>query len=262
MNRKQVVVGAGSLLSGILASSCCWLPLALVALGAGASTVGAAAGLIDRFRLVFAVAAVGLLAVAYYLVYFRGAKATGRAAGADDCCALQATNQAPDAACSCCGQKGKLVPHETVRALVRESLRASVREGSHVLCPNPACAQVYTSPDGGRLMREDLATRVGYKEQAAPHLVCYCFGHSVEAIEDELRKTGVTTIPDRIREEIRTRRCACDRKNPQGTCCLGNVNRAVKDAQDRLAGRSREPLAAPVVQCAPPPELHEDHGGC
>jgi hypothetical protein len=138
-----------------------------------------------------------------------------------------------------------------------------VRDGDYVLCLNPGCAQVYTGPDGASpYVKSDLTVRVGYKEQDAPHLVCYCFEHSVEGIERDLRGVGKTTIPERIKSEVQAGNCACDVKNPQGTCCLGNVNRALKEAQQRIAGQSTVPIGAPAAQCAPPPLVEEEHEDC
>jgi hypothetical protein len=63
--------------------------------------------------------------------------------------------------------------------------------------------------------------------------VCYCFGYSVEAVQNEVRTQGVS----RILEDIKAR-CAkglsdCERNNPQGTCCLGNVQRLVQEVGGR-----------------------------
>lgn len=279
MEKRQVVAGAGGVLAAVVASSCCWLPLALLAVGAGATAVGAVTSMIEKFRPLFAVAAIGFLGAAWYFTYFRRPRAAA-GKGAEDCCAVTPKEElkssagdaccsvapeggAKEALCSCCGQKGKRVSSITVAALVLGPLKSEVREGDYILCLNPGCAQVYTGSDGARsFVKSDLAVRVGYKEQDGPHLVCYCFDHSVEEVEAELRASGRTTIPERIKAEVKAGRCACDVKNPQGTCCLGNVNRAMKEAQDRIAGRETAPVGAPAVQCAPPPAAEENHEDC
>lgn len=279
MERKQVLTGAGSVLAAVVASSCCWLPLLLLGVGAGATAVGTVTNTIERFRPIFAVLAIGFLGAAWYFTYFRRpVRAAGQsgdaccamepkvqitAASTEACCAALPEKDSAETLCSCCHEKGKRVPASTVRALVREPLRSQVREGDYVLCLNPGCAQVYTGLDGvGSFAKSDLAVRVGYKEQEGPHLVCYCFDHSVEEIEDQLRGTGKSAVPESIKAEVKAGRCACEIKNPQGTCCLGNVNRAVREAQDRIAGRPAAPVGAPAVQCAPPPSLDENHEDC
>ncbi|MFN3486596.1 MAG: putative iron-sulfur cluster-binding metallochaperone [Planctomycetota bacterium] len=270
METKQILTGVGSGVAALVASACCWLPLVLLAIGAGATAVGTVTNAIETFRPVFAVVALGFLGAAWYFTYFRrpvrastagaeaccteGLDAVPEAKGAvstEGCCATKMQEKAQEALCSCCTWKGKRVPASTVRALVRADLRDRVRDGDYVLCLNPGCAQVYTGPAGARpFVKSDLTVRVGYKETDGPHLVCYCFEHSVEDIEKELRTAGKTTIPERIRIEVKDGHCECEVKNPQGTCCLGNVNRAVKEAEARIAG-GIELKVAPVVQCGP-----------
>jgi hypothetical protein len=271
--KKQILAGVGSVAAGILASACCWLPLLFLAAGVSATAVGAFANTIEALRPIFSVLAVAFLGATWYFTYFRRpaqASSTAEAccvepksAAPEACCAGKPAENGKDPICSCCREKGKRVRASTVRALVRADLRDQVREGDYVLCLNPACAQVYTGPEGARpFMKSDLAVRVGYKEREGPYLVCYCFGHTVEEIEAQLRESGKTTVPERIKAEIRAGRCACEVKNPQGTCCLGNVNRAIQEAQARLAGRSAAPRGAPALQCAPPPAVEETHEDC
>ncbi len=279
MERKQVITGVGGVLAAVIASSCCWLPLLLLAVGAGATAVGAVTSTIETYRPFFAIVAVAFLGAAWYFTYFRRPvhsrgpsvdaccaiepKVKTASASTEECCAVPPGKDVTETPCSCCHQKGKRVPASTVRALVREPLRGQVHEGDYVLCLNPGCAQVYNGPDGARpFMKSDLAVRVGYKEQEGPHLVCYCFDHSVEEIESQLRGSGKTAVPESIKAEVKAGRCACEVKNPQGTCCLGNVNRAVKEAEARIAGRPTPPIGAPSVQCAPPPSLDESHEDC
>src|SRR5713101_2012113 len=57
------------------------------------------------------------------------------------------------------------------------------------------------------------------------------------------------TISARIAAEVRAGRCACEVKNPSGACCLGEVNRAVRDAKDALS-KVRPGELAPSVRAA------------
>ena len=67
-DRANLWASGGSLLSAMVASACCWLPLALVIFGISA---GGLAAFFDRFRLLFLMIAVVLLSVGFYLNYFR-----------------------------------------------------------------------------------------------------------------------------------------------------------------------------------------------
>jgi hypothetical protein len=59
--------------------------------------------------------------------------------------------------------------------------------------------------------------------------VCYCFHIFRQDIEQEIRKTGKTTIPDFLRAQIKSENCRCETVNPKKSCCLGDISRAVKE---------------------------------
>jgi hypothetical protein len=46
---------------------------------------------------------------------------------------------------------------------------------------------------------------------------------------------GSSTAADRITALVKADRCACEVRNPQGTCCLGNVTAAVRIVADAPA---------------------------
>jgi NAD(P)H-nitrite reductase large subunit len=104
--------------------------------------------------------------------------------------------------------------------------------GQYYFCDDSACDVVYFSADPAApiFRRDDLLVRVGVKEQSDPVQVCYCFGITRNDIEDEIRRTGRSTIAERIRAEVKAGRCACEVKNPSGKCCLGDVMRALQEA--------------------------------
>jgi len=56
----------------------------------------------------------------------------------------------------------------------------------------------------------------------------------------EIRATGRCTVPDRIAAEMKADRCACEIRNPQGSCCFANVTAAVKR---ELAAARAKPVA-------------------
>lgn len=139
--------------------------------------------------------------------------------------------------CPACSAKGRKVAPLTVRSLVKPELAGKVLEGTYRFCESTTCDVVYFNEanPGNRFLRSDLRIHVGQKETEPPIQVCYCFDWTTHDIERELRVTGTTTIPDRIKQQVQQGFCHCETMNPQGTCCLGNVNRAVKEVQTRLA---------------------------
>jgi hypothetical protein len=101
---------------------------------------------------------------------------------------------------------------------------------------------------GGELRRrqknasENVPIRVGLKEREDPIPLCYCFGFSVADVRREITETGRCTIPARITAEVRAGQCSCEITNPSGTCCLGEVNRAVNQEREAVqAGAQKRP---------------------
>jgi copper ion binding protein len=139
--------------------------------------------------------------------------------------------------CPACSTKGKKVAPLTVRALVKPELTSRVRDETYRFCESPTCDVVYFSEQHPeqRFYRADIRVRVGQKETTPPIQVCYCFDWTTDDIQRELRLTGGTTIPERIKRMVQQGYCQCETMNPQGSCCLGNVNKAVKEVRAILA---------------------------
>lgn len=72
MKEKGFWSGVGAFAAAVLGSSCCWLPLLLLTLGAGTAAT-AFAGFVEAFRAPIVVAALALLVVAGYFTYFHSA---------------------------------------------------------------------------------------------------------------------------------------------------------------------------------------------
>jgi len=149
--------------------------------------------------------------------------------------------------CPACSGKTKQVGSVTVRSSVRPELVDEVREESYRFCAAPGCDVVYFSETdpAHRFLRSDLRVPVGQKQTTGPSQVCYCFDWRTDDIERELHLTGSTTVPERIKRLVQLGFCRCETMNPQGSCCLGNVHRAVKEAQARLLGHSTDDIGPP-----------------
>jgi hypothetical protein len=125
--------------------------------------------------------------------------------------------------------------------MVRPEFLDAVDKPGFLFCATPTCYVIYFHPDGKRLGKRDVRVRVGLKEQAEPVPLCYCFGFTEAMVREEIRDTGGCTIPERITAEISAGHCACEVRNPQGSCCLGNVTAAVKRLQAEAAKWEQEP---------------------
>lgn len=131
-------------------------------------------------------------------------------------------------ACPVCGVKGKPVQGQTVKALLTVSLR-EVQDVEYLFCKTQDCPVVYFSPDGEQTFRiEQIRERVYQKEPESDDVfVCYCFRHTMGDIRTGSPMSHKVILED-INTGINAGQCACDLRNPQGSCCLGNVRELIK----------------------------------
>lgn len=161
-----------------------------------------------------------------------------------DCCSklspsVSRSSDASKPLCPNCGEPGRSVTAVTLKHMVRPEFLDVVNKTGFLFCCTPECEVVYFHPDDETLEKADLRVRVGLKETVDPVPVCYCFGFTERMLLEEIQTTGETTIPQRIAAEMKADRCACEVRNPQGSCCLGNVKAATKRAQ-QLAEHATE----------------------
>ncbi|MBI5649773.1 MAG: copper chaperone Copz family protein [Chloroflexi bacterium] len=130
--------------------------------------------------------------------------------------------------CAVCGEKGKPVQGQTVKSLLAITLR-QVRNAEYLFCRTPTCRVVYFSTDGAQTFTAvQVRERVYQKEpDAADVFVCYCFRHTLGEIRAASPEARAAILDD-INTGIQTDQCACDLRNPQGSCCLGNVRALLK----------------------------------
>lgn len=123
----------------------------------------------------------------------------------------------------------------TLKHQVKLAHIAAVEAGPFAFCRSPDCSVVYFNATGTALSLDDVRQRPTVKASANPQL-CYCFGFDTEMARAEIRATGQCTVPSRIAAEMKADRCACEIRNPQGSCCFANVTAAVKrELADRHA---------------------------
>lgn len=140
---------------------------------------------------------------------------------------------------------------QTVKALLTEQALARLETTSYRFCADARCDVVYFGGTGSHFGTADLRVPVWQKLPSGSRPVCYCFGESEASIPAEIELTGRSLAVDRIREHIRAERCACDVRNPRGTCCLGDVIAAVKRVDSRHFGGSALPQSLVVVGAGP-----------
>lgn len=176
--------------------------------------------------------------------------ALDESAASDDCCstnggetlAVEVATQSAVAVqhCPVCGKRGKKVDTQTVKAMLSVSLE-EIRPVSYRFCRTETCSVVYFAEDGAQVFGETaLREQVHQKHLDEDDVfACYCFRHTPGTIREEIMTTGESTAVARINAGIKAGQCACEVRNPQGSCCLGNVTATVKRIQAAL-----EPMAA------------------
>ncbi len=155
-----------------------------------------------------------------------------------DCCSVSEMNGKDALLCPRCREKGKPVSLATVGAVAKTEVgpvKLSAQE--YKLCRNPNCPVVYYA-DKVQLEKSDLRVPVNFKERNYEGPVCYCFNQTVASIRAEIQIKGHSTAQAMISQEVKAGRCACEVKNPAGTCCLGDVTRAVQAVTAQLKHRT------------------------
>lgn len=153
--------------------------------------------------------------------------------------------------CPNCRQPGKSIDTITLKALLAVPLR-ELRPVEFRFCRTPDCPTVYYSADGQQQFAEGaLRERVQQKHPTADDVfVCYCFQHSPASIRAELLATGRTRVVEQITAGVKADQCACELRNPQGSCCLGNVRATIRTLETELAR---------YAAAGSPPRLHVSH---
>lgn len=136
--------------------------------------------------------------------------------------------------CPACGSMGREVTPLTLDEHVPAPLREELGDAA-AFCPSPGCEAVYFNARGTLVRKVQTRLPVAAKDPGDDVLVCYCFQHKRGDLRRGLKEKGNTDIPDRIRRGIQEGRCDCERRNPHGACCLGDVAAVIGAIQ--AAGR-------------------------
>lgn len=147
--------------------------------------------------------------------------------------------------CPTCGSQGRRVEAVTLEAhVVPAQLDQIADHDGWRICTSEQCEVVYFRDAETVPMEATLAVPF-HKSDDPERLVCFCFGHTVAEVEADLREHGNSSIQESIKTACKEGRDDCERKNPQGRCCLGNVGAVVKAAREAGA----RPSAASAACC-------------
>lgn len=153
----------------------------------------------------------------------------------EDCCKVKSDQVQR---CPGCGQPGRRIGRITLLALLRPAALERRSAAEHRFCPTPSCEVVYFG-QGEVFRRDDVLVPVFQKEPERGRTVCYCFAVGEDEIRREVEGSGRSASAARIKALVQAERCACEVRNPEGSCCLGNVTAVAKAAEaEELVRRS------------------------
>lgn len=117
----------------------------------------------------------------------------------------------------------------TLKALLTADALRRLDGKAYRFCPGRDCDVVYFDRAANSVFRRsDIRVRVGQKETEDPIPLCYCFDVSVAELRRQIAADGNTNLPASVAAEVKAGRCACEVRNPQGSCCLGALATAVQ----------------------------------
>lgn len=159
----------------------------------------------------------------------------------NDSCELRLTTPKAKTACPTNQQIGKSVDSLTLKALLDLPL-TQLPSAEYYFCRAADCPTVYYSADGMLTFSEaDLRERVFQKHPNDDGVfACYCFRYTIGSIRKELEETGTSTVIAALTAGVQAGQCACDIRNPQGSCCLGNVQAIVQQLKTEIRERSKQ----------------------
>ena len=148
-----------------------------------------------------------------------------------DCCTPQSKGKIE---CPQCSEKAKGVLGKTLEHLLTDEAKSHLAcfDGFY-FCKTASCGVVYFRNEE-ILTQKDINVVVGHKDGASPATVCYCFEWSKEKIKAELQDSGESTATEEIKHKMDTLGCSCEILNPSGGCCLGDIDKSVKDIKEEL----------------------------
>lgn len=134
----------------------------------------------------------------------------------NECCSMACENKPNNSIpiCPMCGHRGTTVGLKTLQFHIRQPwLYLLPEQDVYYFCQQPNCTVVYFSPNGVKIEKAGLRTRIGIKDECVDTLRCYCFGITKAEATDKNVKAFVI-------RQTKAGMCACETANPSGKCCL------------------------------------------
>jgi hypothetical protein len=139
-----------------------------------------------------------------------------------DCCSPtdQCEKHPNKLPCPACSAECLEVSARTIAHHIKDSWAWAATANRYFFCADPACEVVYFGDDGSTILKSQLRTNVGVKEQSAHNPLCYCFGVS----KADFQRNPATR--DYVVAQTKAGLCSCETSNPSGRCCLKDFPKA------------------------------------
>lgn len=132
-----------------------------------------------------------------------------------DCCSSQCENShTVKHVCPVNGKEYSEVPMRTISHHIKQSWFWDGEEQPYYFCDDPECDVVYFGIDDSVILKSQVRTTVGMKENSNNSMVCYCYGATKEDVRDE------ASIRNFVIQKTKSGDCSCETSNPAGTCCI------------------------------------------
>lgn len=134
--------------------------------------------------------------------------------------------------CPNCKSEGKIIEEKTIKSQLDISL-LELKSDQYWFCSNPNCYIVYFTDMDSEIYKESDLRELVYQKHINEKdvLVCYCFKYTVGEIIKDYLINNESLLLEEIKRGTKSGKCACDIRNPQGSCCIGNIVSIIKKIQ-------------------------------
>ncbi len=130
--------------------------------------------------------------------------------------------------CPLCDNEGLSVSGVTVKHLVKDSYRTSVKGSQYKICLDQGCDVVYYDVDNVTiLLKDQIKVPIWFKKNAKPKYACYCSKVTEEQVIEAV-KQGAKTVKEVNKLTGAMINSNCRENNPLGVCCH-NIIQAIID---------------------------------
>jgi hypothetical protein len=133
-----------------------------------------------------------------------------------DCCSSSSCKSTPQKKrlCPRHGANGTLVSITTIQHHLKQPWHWQASDQAYYFCDDPHCEVAYFAEDDSIIKQSELRTEIGIKTQQPDALICYCYGVSLQAAQEN------PAIKAFVVKMTKQSQCACETRNPSGRCCL------------------------------------------